>query len=464
MRAAPCWNFGAGCVAVGTVALVLMQAVQLAILGIAAITFVGLMVELARRPVALVIAYLGVYAWSLLFDLPRIEVAGIGVDPVDVVNLIALGAALIRMRRGPRGWQWALLVAVALIALGTVRGLVQLGGGALLGFRLELYFVVPALFVATLPAATSLRLLRPIVLFGVGIALVAVARWALFMLGAAPGISGGGNYVIPRVIDSSTTLWVAFAGAAGSVALLDGGASFPRWKLQAGTFLTLAVVLLAQHRSVWVATAVMLATALVMTRSRWLVKAAIVVIAALGVLAIEIVGLGDAGQVGEPFAYAVSNTNTWMWRLERWANVWSIHADRGIVAVVLGSGYGYGWVTGVIGTWEASPHNGFLQIAVRIGLVGVLLVFAPYAVALRRLRRNGGVRASITWLWVIGALVFYIPYSGNMLTGVLLGIAIAASPPVTSRAGSDVAVIDHPEPIPARALVSTADRRLPTRS
>lgn len=403
------------------------QLVQLATLGIAGLVAVGLMIELARRPVALVVAYLGVYAWSLLFAIPRIEVAGIGVDPVDVVNLVALGAAVIRMRRGPRGWQWALLGAVALIVLGTLRGLVQLGGGALLGFRLELYFVLPALFVATLPAATSARLVRPVVLFGVAIALVAVARWVLFALGAGPWIEGGGRYAIPRVIDSSPALWVAFAGVAGTVALIERGTSQVRWKLQALTAITLGVVVLAQHRSVWVATAAMLAAALVMTRRRWLMKAAVVVVAAVGVLAIEVVGLGDAGQIGESLTVAATNTNTWVWRLERWVNVWSTHAERGIGAIVFGSGYGYGWVTGVIGTWEASPHNGFLQIAVRIGLVGALLVFAPYVTALRRLRTGGGTRSRITWLWVVGALVFYIPYSGNMLTGILLGLAISSS-------------------------------------
>ena len=409
-----------------TVSSVLNQLLQLATLGAVAFAGVALTVELARRPIALVILYLGVYGWSLLFAIPRIEVAGIGVDPVDVANLVALGAAVIRMRRGPRGWQWALLGAVALIVIGTVRGIVQLGDGALLGFRLELYFVLPALFVATLPAATSARLIRLVVLFGVGIALVAVVRWVLFALGVS-GYSGGGNYPIPRVIDSSTALWVAFAGVASSVALIERATSPARWKLQAVALITLAVVVLAQHRSVWVATAIMLAVALAMTRRRWLVKAAVAVIAVVGVLAIEVLGLGEAGQVGESFAYATTSTNTWVWRLDRWANVWSTHADRGIEAIVLGSGYGYGWVTGVIGTWEASPHNGFLQIAVRIGIVGALLVFAPYVAALRRLRRGGGTLGRITWLWVVGALVYYIPYSGNMLTGVLLGLAIASS-------------------------------------
>jgi len=448
---------------------VVSQIAQLLQLGIAAFVIVALMVELARRPLAMVVALLGVHAWSLLFGLPYARVAGIGISPDDVVNFIALGAAVIRMRRGPRGWQWALLVAVALIVYATLRGLVQLGDDALLGFRLELYFVVPALFVATLPASAGTRVVRSVVLFGAVIAFIAVVRWVLLAIGAGQGgFMGGGDYAVSRVINSSAALWVAFACVAGAVSLLERGTSRGRWKLQALTAITFVVVVLAQHRSVWVAAAVMLAVALVVTRRRWLEKAAIVVIAGVAVAVIEVAGLGTAGPVAESLAFAASNTHTWEWRLERWVDVWSTHAERGVEAVVLGSGYGYGWVSGVVGTWEASPHNGFLQIAVRIGLLGALLVFAPYVLALRRLPTFGGGVARVLWLWVIGALVYYVPYSGNMLTGVLLGAAVAASV-ARPRSAVEVPWAGAGVRVPSAPTTGTrprswAARRLPSRT
>ena len=407
----------------------LSAAMQIAQLVVVAFVVAALIVELARRPMLIVYALLTVHAWELLASLPSTRVAGIGVSPADAVNVIAFGAALIRVRRGPHVWQWALLGAIVLVLAGALRGYLLLGDAALLGFRAELYFLVPALFVTTLTPRRVTAVVTAVIRFGAFMAVVAIIRWLLIAIGAplAPAPSGSG-YVVSRVINSGAALGVAFAAVAMLERLLAGGRELGKFAFTPmATVVALIVVLLAQHRSVWVATMVMLALTFVRLPRRWALKLAVVVIAVVGVLTVEVAGLGDSGAVAESLAYAASNVGTWEGRLDRWGAVWSTHAARGWEAIIVGSGYGYSWLTGAVGVWEVSPHNGFLQIAVRIGLIGAFLVFSAYAFALRRLPGHTGAMTSLLWLWTVGMIVYFIPYSGNPLTGVVLGSAVLSA-------------------------------------
>ena len=395
-------------------------------LAVAAFVITALAVELARRPMVIMYALLAVHAWGLLASLPSVRVAGVGVGPADVVNVIALGVALIRVRRGLNVWQWALLGAITLVVVGALRGYLLLGDAALLGFRAELYFLVPALFVTTLAPWHVPAVINATIRFGGLIAVLAIVRWLLLSLGvplaAVPTEPG---FAVSRVIGWGAALGVAFAAVAMVQRALASTWEYRRSAvtgMSAG--MLLLVVLLAQHRSVWVATMVMVALAFLRARGRVALRTAVMVLAAIGVLTVEIAGIGDSGAVVESLTHAASSTITWEWRLGRWEAVWLTHAARGWEAVAVGSGYGYGWASGVVGAWEVSPHNGFLQIAVRIGLVGALLVFTPFAAMLKRLPRLDDTSAVLLWLWLIGTIVFFVPYSGSPLTGVVLGAAV----------------------------------------
>jgi O-antigen ligase len=410
-------------------------------LAIGAFLIVSMSVELARRPILVVYGLLGLYAWSLVQtgELVSTRIAGFNVSVIDVANMIVFGATLIRLRRGPHGWQWALLAAVALTIYAALRGAISLGDAALLGFRAELYFLLPALFVSTLPRSIIPRVLRGTVLLGVALAVVAVARWIGLTIGLAPQVSGG-VYAIERVINAQAALWVSLAAIAGWSAMLQKTLVERRWMTWLVTGLTLAVVLFSQHRSVWVATLIMLAVALVGTRRRWFTKAAIVIVAAVGVLSIASLGLDDVGVVGDSLAAAASNVGTWEWRQQRWVDVWATHAARGVQAIVFGTGYGYSWVSGAVGVWEVSPHNGYVQIAVRLGLLGAVLVFLPHLAILARLWSTTAPGGRVFWLWIVGTLVFYIPYSATPLTGVVLGASLAMLPAGRAHAAVDEAL------------------------
>ena len=418
----------------------------------AGIFLAAITLHLVRRPIILLYLLLIVQflvAGRLMPELST-RVVGVAIGPVDVINMMLLAAAILRMTRGPTGLQWALLGAIGLVIYGTFTGFLRLGDAAMLGFRAELYFLVPALFVSTISVHSLAKVVRAILWFGVGLAVLAVFRW----IGLVPSLEAqfAHGYLIERVIPSYAALWVALA-ALGAIYSVFGTrrqqfVAYP-WIVAA---LCLTVVLFTQHRSVWVASAIMLAMVFVITQQRTFLKVAVVLAAGISVALIELLGLGHGGTAAESLAYAMSNVGTWEWRIERWGNVWETHAARGWTAILLGSGYGYGWVTGIVGEWEYSPHNGFLQIAVRIGLLGAFLVFLPYYLALRKLVFSGDSTNRLLWLWTIGILVYFIPYAGDMLTGVILGMTIAALGAMTaepqavvqSSGRSSILILPHP--------------------
>lgn len=400
------------------------QVIRLAELGGGALIVAILAVELARRPIALLYLVLGVYFWGLVGTVPAITLAGARLGVEDVVNLVAIVVVAIRMRH-PRGYQWALLGFTFIVLYQVVRAMLVFGQGeAMLGFRAELYYIVPALLASTLTARHFEPAFRVVWRFGLWAAAIAAARWLAIAVGLDFGPApDSGGYEVARVINAGAALWVAVAGVMGIWRWLNEDATS---RLVPWISLSLfAVVLFAQHRSVWVATAIMLALVIVRTRLKLFLRVGLVVglVAIAG--AVEVLGLGASGEVAESLSYAASNTGTWEWRVQRWQDVWSTHAARGPLAIVFGSGYGYSWVTGTVGIWEASPHNGFIQIAVRTGLAGVVLLFgASLAVVIGLARRQ---QDGLLFTFMVGILVYFVPYSGSPFSGLLLGLAIACA-------------------------------------
>lgn len=402
------------------------QLLQVAQLALAAFLLVSMAVEFARRPMVIVYLLLGVHFWELLAVLPSIRVSGIGFSPVDAVSIVAFGATAIRVRR-PHGLQWPLLGVAAMVLVAVARAVSTFGtGNALLGFRAELYFIVPALFASTLKPLEVRRVLRGVWRFGFWMALAAAVRWFLLAFGFDVGSTPtSGDYEVARVINAGATLGVGAAAVIGTWRWLHDSAA--RWYIPLTVTGMLLVVLFAQNRSVWVATAFMLGIVFVGSKTRLWLRVGVVLALAGSVTLVELLGLGGVGAIGDSLGYAASNSGTWAWRLQRWQDVWSTHAARGPGAIVFGSGYGHAWVSGAVGVWEASPHNGFIQIAVRIGLAGALLLFGAYATVIVRLGRTNDGSSRVLQILTVGVLVYFIPYSESIFSGLLLGAAVALS-------------------------------------
>lgn len=400
------------------------QALLLLQLGAGAFFFAALAVALARRPVVLMYALLGVHLWELVGSVPAMQVTGIGLSPVDFVNVVAFSAALIRLRR-PHGLQWPLLGFTVLVLLAIARAVIAFGqDDALLGFRSELYFMVPALLASSLLPWDLAQSLRAVWRLGLMLSGVALVRWFLLAFGFDVGYAPDtGGYEVARTINAGAALAVSAASVMGFWRWLNDRST--TWYLPWLSLGMLTVVVFAQHRSVWVATALMLTITFAQARLRIVVRSGLVVLMLSLVLMVETLGFGGSGAVADSFAYAASNTGTWEWRLERWQNVWNTHAARGPWAIVFGSGYGYSWVSGSVGVWEASPHNGYLQVAVRTGLVGAALLFGAYLTMVLRLWRRRDVLSGLLRTVSLGVLTYFVPYSGSAFSGLLLGLGVA---------------------------------------
>ena len=254
--------------------------------------------------------------------------------------------------------------------------------------------------------------------------LVAIGRWMLYAGGIDIGaVPSTGAYEIPRAINAGATLSVAVAMVIGTWRWFHDRIS-PK-HLPYVILGMLLVVLFAQNRSVWVVSMVMSLIIFLGTRTRLWLRASVGLFVLGSIVLLELVGPGHTSDIGESLSHAASNTSTWDWRLERWHNVWATHAARGPLAILFGSGYGHAWVSGAVGVWEVSPHNGFIQIAVRIGLVGALLLFGTYAAVLLRLGRVKNDTNRLLQILTIGVLVYFIPYSESIFSGLLLGFAVA---------------------------------------
>ena len=118
--------------------------------GLLVLALASVVVLFVQRPIIVVYALLAVHFWELLLSVPSVHISGIGFSPVDAVNLVAFGVAILRMRP-PRGLQWPLIGVVVMVLIAVARAVLSFGdGNALLGFRAELYFIVPALLASTL--------------------------------------------------------------------------------------------------------------------------------------------------------------------------------------------------------------------------------------------------------------------------------------------------------------------------
>ena len=142
----------------------------------------------------------------------------------------------------------------------------------------------------------------------------------------------------------------------------------------------LLVVLFAQNRSVWVVTAAMLLIVFVGTKARLWLRAS-VAIAIVPSLPWSTSGPGHTSAIGDSLGHAGRTPARGLATGTMARSVGHACGARP-VGDPFRSGYGHAWVSGAVGVWEASPHNGFIQIAVRIGLIGALLLFGTYAAVL----------------------------------------------------------------------------------
>lgn len=370
---------------------------------------------------------------------------GIIVYPQDLLFAPMALVALIRLMRpgALASVPKSLLVLTGVMAVGFLWGLVKYGTTAGVEFRNDFYFITGIFYFSSFAwsrerVARLLSWLFPVVLL---IMLVVWYRWLADAIGL--------DWVEPiwryadttgialRVINSQQT-WMLGLAVILLVYAMAVGNSLARWYF-ALPLLGLTVLVL-QHRSVWVAAFLPALLAFIIVRqsqgklaSRMLVIAAVTAAVTVPLLATGKFS-GATSSVAELAVRATSTTEgTFVARAKGWDALLKQWVEAGPRAWAIGSPYGSGYVR-EDGSHRGkeiayAPHNYYVQLLLRTGVVG-LLAFLAFNIYLFRgaIRLAGGPHDKLTGYAMLGVVMSFalynIPYSPIYTQGLFLGVIL----------------------------------------
>jgi O-Antigen ligase len=383
---------------------------------------------------------------AVFFGSARLNL-GLHVYVDDLAFLLLGGAVLARwlfvreVPRIPRAWY--LLIAVFALAVGA--GLVSHGTAAGVQAREHFYAIVAASYFMSFPvqAADLAKFVRAMLVSAMVLLLLCTYRWVVYYL-PIPELLPPGRVWSPdgptRVIASHQTLLMAQLLVIGLFfTRLGAAARGARWMLP----LLLAAVLALQHRSVWIAALVGVASALALAPrvqgSRVAQLVALLVVGTLTALPLVFSERlsGVTQEISRSAATAVAGQGTVHSRLQDWRQTlgdWSRAGPR-----ALSVGYGFGRDSARVVVNEQGErrlitfgaHNHYVSVVTTMGVLGLAaFLWVAAGTALGLFRRyssasaDGVVPAALLVLLVM-QLAYYVPYAGDYLQHALMGLAVA---------------------------------------
>lgn len=369
-------------------------------------------------------------AWEIPIPAAIATVAGANVFAPDVVALVLAGCAVVRLPqlraslRGGMAYFWAALGILLLLSL--MRGLVLHPlGTAINEFRPFFYFYAATSWGFSLNwgfGNTRRMLTRWAYTLGSLLILVLVLHVSLYGLGSAD------EFVDP-VSGISQTSRPLVSGQA-FVLLLCVVVVGADWRRHRGVYRLLVAavfaggVLLSQQRSVWASALVVLVALLLVGRRkirRWIVIAGSFVALGLGVLA----AAGIANPVREVLGGSASSSGTYDARLNSWSALLEASTQAGPVAFLIGApfGSGFGRFEGLNRWVEFAPHNWYLTIYLRIGLIGLGCLVSIIVIGITRSARRSNTKIAI----VAAFLVYGWTYSWLWYSCIFLAFALGSA-------------------------------------
>ncbi|MEU4133694.1 O-antigen ligase family protein [Streptomyces wuyuanensis] len=418
-----------------------------------ALPLVGLLLWVFARHCGIAIGLLlGTQVWVVVAggQTAALDI-GVSVYPTDVLDLCAMCVAMARVPRRGLIAHKALLALLALVVLttwSTLRGIAAFGlepagNDSRIAFW---HFLAITLYLATAPLNVSLTRAA------VKAWLAAAAAYALFSVvgwmdrglhSVTTRVAVDGVTVDPRPVPAAAALvlaqaavlwwlWPSDASSAGQPtpgSSAAGGLAGARRGLgrYVPACLFLILVVLLQHRSVWVATAAMALACWVLPSARagkrW-------VSASAGALALALAALlysaGAFGAIGGSLTASLQETqstrSTFAWRMLGWQDL--LDAPRTVVQWMVGAPFGSGYERFIGGGLvTVSPHDYYLHVVLRVGLVGLLALLVVYVQTWRALTRGGRATLALR-IVMVGQLVLFVTYSAFPEQAVLLGLCV----------------------------------------
>ncbi|WP_259346090.1 O-antigen ligase family protein [Curtobacterium sp. ME26] len=367
------------------------------------------------------------------------------------VSLIAAGlldARAVVRRFRPVG-VIAVAALVAVLALSLVQGIATFGLGVAVNEARGFLYVLGILFWAVTRPWPEAEIVYAekffVIVQGIGLCVVGVYHVARYGLGGTADfvlVSGELSQTGRPLVSGQALLLTICAVLALRVWQRDART---RWVWLFGLFMVFVIV--SQQRTVWL-TALAVAFLLFVRGPRALRQTLVLLFGTLliGGILVSAAQSSSSGIVAE-FAGSASNTGTYSARLTSWIGLIVQSVGEGVMTVLFGApfGHGYGRFEGV-GRWVVfAPHNWYVTVYLREGLVGLgamLIIFLP--------RFFTGLRANRD-VFVTGVLVCFLvygwTYSWQWWTCLPLALAFLDR--------------DFPEAISTRTRVDGRSLRLP---
>jgi len=416
-------------------------------------------------------AYMGLFVLAAVVLLDSLQIslgeinAGVTIyqDDLACAALVA-GAAIVafRNRTFPRYLCSPALALLGLAGLNFARGTLLFGlKPAGNGVRGLIFFIVPFLATSVIGPALQLTCSRATSwLYGAAFLFtgVTLCRWAgLFPV---PEILLVDEFrQIPRVLGADYPMII------GQALIAVVGSQLSRGVQLSGVlkaFLLGAVVLLLQHRSVWLATAAGLAClvfrSLRYASLRQCMHFAAAAAAAATLASLLVVASGRATQFIAMLTVNIEETtqedSSFAWRVNGFHEAIDRTFSGGPVEIVVGPPSGRD-LTDVASVASTHIHNRYIDTLAYYGVLGLLLLLAWFWTLAARVVRmktatmdqsRGDMARSILQAILLSEFAYFLGYYGNLLHGAVLGLLWVASYDLS-------ATRPHPAVAPPKASV-----------
>lgn len=405
-------------------------------MGLAAVLLAGAGVAVVERAIrdscfGAVLVLLAVLGQVVMFDVPaQFPLGSFTVHLLDLVAGVLLVATVARYLRTERfSMGQILLVGFGMMTMiSIVAGLAEFPIQLVLNeARRYVYFVSVGLYFSTMDARPEVldRLARLLLAAAGVLVATAVLRWAVLPLGLQGGLFGPGGM---RVLWAGEALFLLQALFIALIAWRRGGSA---WWARAAIALLVVIVLL-QHRTVWIA--LIVSGMVIVLRDRLLARRLAVL--ALGAVLVGglfvLVVFGDTQEVTAELGQSVQDEGTFRWRYLGWAALLEGGGVDTPIEALHGQPFGTGWERMLRGQLiVVSPHNFYIESYLRVGLVGLTLLVLLYGHVLRRLlaspRETTDLPPAVLVLILVSQLVYYVAYTPSAVDALMVGVAIAVT-------------------------------------
>lgn len=338
----------------------------------------------------------------------------------------------------------AWFVFVFFVLISTATGLITFGSNGGVQARSYFYFVVAGSYAMSFRVSNEqLRsVFNALVVCTLLLIVTAFYRWVVYYTPITSLLPPGGTYNIDgpiRVIYSNHALVIAqVMVAAFFFALATGGFAIS----QLLSPLLLGMVIVLQHRSVWLAAMAGVLARFLLGKMKGgsTVRQLAFVAAIAAITAIPLAfnqGLSTVSQqVSNSAAGALSGGGTGGERLQSWGEIIKNWYGAGARSIVIGQSFGSDNTRTVTDNRGESKqisyiaHNLYVQTLFNTGLLGLaayLIAWAHVIFELHRICRTprDDVFAEVLFVLIVMQTTYYVPYGVDYLQALIFGVALA---------------------------------------